>query len=364
MKTIERRYDIDWLRVIAIGFLIIYHVAIIFQPWAVLIQFIQSQDSLPKLWIPMSMLNVWRIPILFFVSGMGVAFAMRKRNTIQLLKERSLRILLPFIIGILIIVPVHVLLWQNYYNQDLTYIISRGHLWFLGNIFVYVILLVSAKQILTSEKVKRIISRLHKTRIGLLTLPVLILTETLIVNPESFELYAMTWHGFFIGYIAFLYGFLITNSESNFLLIVKKDKYLTLLIASILFMVRLFVFDLETPALLKGIESGFWILTVTGFSASFFNKSNKALKYLSQAAYPVYILHMIFMFLGATIILPMPIATFAKFLMITSCTLGGSILSFEIIRRVSFLRPLFGLQMKNKITFHHGKSLEMRPCNT
>ncbi len=30
----ERRYDIDWLRVIAIGLLLIYHIAIVFQPWA------------------------------------------------------------------------------------------------------------------------------------------------------------------------------------------------------------------------------------------------------------------------------------------------------------------------------------------
>jgi glucan biosynthesis protein C len=364
MKANERRYDIDWLRVIAIGFLIIYHVAIIFQPWAVLIQFIQSQDSLPKLWIPMSMLNVWRIPILFFVSGMGVAFAMRKRNTFQLLKERSLRILLPFIFGILIIVPIHVFLWQNYYNQDLTYTLNRGHLWFLGNIFVYVILLIAVKQFLTSERIKNFVARIHKTRLGLLSLPLLLLAETLIVNPESFELYAMTWHGFFLGYIAFLYGFLITHSEANFLQIVKKDKYWTLLIASILFIIRLFVFDLEAPAALKGIESGFWILTVTGFSASFLNKSNRTLKYLSQAAYPIYILHMIFMYWGATIILPLPIETYAKFLLITSFTFGGSILSFEIIRRISFLRPLFGLKIKSKTTYRRDKSLEMRPCNT
>ena len=72
MSTIERRYDIDWLRVIAIGFLLIYHIGIGFQPWGVFIGFIQSEKPLNSLWIPMSMLNIWRIPLLFFVSGMGV----------------------------------------------------------------------------------------------------------------------------------------------------------------------------------------------------------------------------------------------------------------------------------------------------
>lgn len=84
----ERRYDIDWLRVIAIGLLLIYHIAIIFQPWAVFIGFIRSNELMEGLWIPMTLLNVWRIPLLFLVSGMGVYFAMRKRNVLQLLLEK------------------------------------------------------------------------------------------------------------------------------------------------------------------------------------------------------------------------------------------------------------------------------------
>ena len=42
MKTSvsERRYDIDWLRVIAIGLLLVYHIGIGFQPWGVFIGFI------------------------------------------------------------------------------------------------------------------------------------------------------------------------------------------------------------------------------------------------------------------------------------------------------------------------------------
>ena len=42
----DRRYDIDWLRVIAIGLLLIYHIGIAFQPWGVFIGFIQSEKPL------------------------------------------------------------------------------------------------------------------------------------------------------------------------------------------------------------------------------------------------------------------------------------------------------------------------------
>ena len=139
--TTERRYDIDWLRVIAIGLLLIYHIAIVFQPWALFIGFIKSEQSLESLWVPMTMLNVWRIPLLFFVSGMGVYFALRKRNWLQLILERARRILLPFLFGIVAITPLHFLVFQKYYNLPLGYMPHAGHLWFLGNIFVYVLCL-------------------------------------------------------------------------------------------------------------------------------------------------------------------------------------------------------------------------------
>ena len=121
-----RRYDIDWLRVIAIWLLLLYHIAIGFQPWGVLIGFVQNGESIDGLKPFMSMLNVWRIPILFYISGMGVRFAIQKRNSMELIKERSQRILVPFIFGMLAIVPLHIWLWQKYYHQDMEYTPQPG----------------------------------------------------------------------------------------------------------------------------------------------------------------------------------------------------------------------------------------------
>src|SRR6267154_2037330 len=90
----------------------------------------------------MTMLNVWRIPLLFFVSGMGVYFALQNRNWKQLLQERGSRILVPLVFGVLVIVPLGTWIWQSYYNLEFSYTIltyNPAHLWFLGNIFVYVV---------------------------------------------------------------------------------------------------------------------------------------------------------------------------------------------------------------------------------
>src|SRR5690606_38020294 len=199
MSTINRRYDIDWVRVIAIGLLLVYHVAVGFQSWGIMIGFITNDKPWGSLWIPMAMLNVWRIPLLFFVSGMGVCFAMRKRNWKELLLERTGRILVPYAFGMVFIFPVSLYLWQRYYQFEITYHPHPGHLWFLGNLFVYVLILAPVFFYLKRNEVGRVVLWLKKILGhpgGLLIVVSAFIAEVMLVNPRPYELYAMTWHGF------------------------------------------------------------------------------------------------------------------------------------------------------------------------
>jgi len=348
MSENTRRYDIDWLRVIAIGLLLIYHIAIAFQPWGVFIGFIQSNKSLESIWIPMSMLNVWRIPLLFFVSGMGVCFAIRKRSWKQLLIERSRRILLPLLFGFFTIVPLHILLWQKYYSQDLTYAPGQSHLWFLGNIFIYVLLLSPLFFYLKKNENKPFgekLKNLFKSPVGLLLVIAMFVLETLVLKPESFSLYAMTLHGYIIGFLAFLFGFIFIYSGEGFWNMMLKWKWLFLSVAAILFIVRAVFFEYQSPNFLMAIESCFWIFAVLGFGYKYLNHPGKALSYLSQGAYPIYILHMIFLYLGSYLIFPLEMPVVLKFILLVLFTVAGCFAMYElIIRRVRILRPLFGLK--------------------
>lgn len=344
----ERRYDIDWLRVIAIGLLLIYHIAIVFQPWAMFIAFIRSNDFLEGLWKPMTMLNVWRIPILFYVSGMGLYFAMRKRNWKQLLVERCKRILLPFLFGIVAITPLHMFLFQEYYNLPLSYHSHFGHLWFLGNIFVYVLIClplfiyIKKKE---SSLFKRSLSKLINNPFGPMTIIVFFIAEVLLVKPQLFALYADTWHGFFIGLIAFFFGFLFMYIGKTFWSTVLKWRWLYVGLAAILFGIRYFIFNTEAPGYLTAIESNLWIFGVFGICYKHLNKSSKTLSYLSKAAYPVYIIHMFALYAGSMLILPLQLPAFLSFIAITIFTFIGCFFIYElIIRRISFLKPFFGLK--------------------
>jgi peptidoglycan/LPS O-acetylase OafA/YrhL len=344
----ERRYDIDWLRVIAIGLLLIYHIAIVFQPWAMFVGFIRSEEPMPGLWVPMTMLNVWRIPFLFYVSGMGVFFALRKRNWRELLLERGRRILLPLAFGFLAIAPLHFVIFQGFYNMPLSYYPHVGHLWFLGNIFAYVVLLSPVFFYLKKRQDGRFMQGVRLVLghpLGLLMASLPFVIEVMVLKPQIFELYAETWHGFFIGMLAFFLGFLFVSAGKSFWQTVLKWRWLYIGFALVLYALRLAVFDLKSPGYLMALESNCWIFGVFGFGHKYLNRPGALLSYLSQAAYPVYIIHMFVLFAGAALILPLELPVMLKFIAIVAFTAAVCFALFEfVLRRVRFLRPLFGLK--------------------
>lgn len=350
MDTSKRRHDIDWIRVIAIGLLLLYHVAIGFQPWGIMIGFITLEESWESLWIPMTMLNIWRIPLLFTVSGMGVYFAMKNRSWKQLIQERSRRILIPYLFGYFFIVPLHVYLWQTHFQFDRVYSANPGHLWFLGNIFVYVLLLLPLFQYLKKNEdgvLVKSIKRMMRTPLGLLPVVGVFMAEAWILDPRPYGMYAMTWHGFFLGLLAFFFGYCYVLAGSSFWEMVLKWRWLFLILAGAFFMVRLAHFQSFAPNYLLAIESNCWILTVFAFGYKYLNRPSKALSYLSQAAYPVYIVHMIVLYLGSMLLFPMDIATPLKFGLLLAFTLIGCFALYElVIRRVDVIGPLFGLKRK------------------
>jgi len=346
MEISERRYDIDWIRVIAIGLLLFYHITISFQPWATLILFMKSNEPIEALWVPMSLINIWRIPLLFFVSGMGVCFAIRRRNWKALIKERFLRIMVPFLFGCLAIVPLHIFLWQDYYNQILSYTPMPFHLWFLGNIFIYVVILSPLffwfKRIEGSQKSGQI-KAFFGSPLGLILVVALLIAEVMLVSPMSFEIYAMNWHGFFIGLICFSAGFMFIYAGSRFWNMVRAYSFAFLSAAFALYLVR--YFDLVSPYYLTALESFHWVLAVFGLGYRYLNIKSRSLAYLSQAAYPVYILHMLFLNLSCTIVFEWNISVGLQFILVLLGTFLGCFVTYEwMIRRTPWLRPLFGLR--------------------
>lgn len=345
----QHRYDIDWLRTLALGLLIVYHVVMSFQPWGYLFGFPQNEQSLVNLWIPMALINVWRIPILFAISGMGVWFALKRRSWQQLLQDRALRILLPFGFGIFFINPIVAYAAMIYYDTDPYYLPGQFHLWFLGNIFVYVLLLLPLLMAIKKWPDNAVLGWLrHLVQLpgGILLFALPLMVEAWLVNPADFVTYAETAHGFWLGLICFLTGFLFVSLQNTFWHALTEVRALAAAFALIMYLVRLFHFQFQgVPNGLIALESMLWMLAILGFGAIYLNRPSRALGYLSTAVYPVYIVHMPVQFLLALVILPLPLAAVLKLLLLLTGTLGGSLLLYEVLlKRIRWIRPLFGMK--------------------
>jgi hypothetical protein len=229
---------------------------------------------------------------------------------------------------------------------------SSGHLWFLGNIFCYVLILFPLFYLLKrneESKFKKAISKMMGYALGPLCITVFFMLEVGLVKPQIFELYAETWHGFFIGFIAFFFGFLFVYSGLSFWKTVSKWKWLYFAIASLLFILRFTGFESISNMYLTSLESNCWIFGVFGLGYHYLNKPSFILSYLSQAAYPVYIIHMFVLYGAAYFILPLEINPIVQFFIISAITFLSCFLIYEfILRRIKFIRPLFGLKYINK----------------
>ncbi|GAB7087487.1 hypothetical protein JCM15579A_15910 [Marinifilum fragile] len=173
--------------------------------------------------------------------------------------------------------------------------------------------------------------------------------ESVLINPNPFEMYAMTLHGFILGFLAFFFGFVFILAGETLRRTLIKWKWHFLILALGLYTVRLVVFQLQSPNYLMAIESNIWVFTVFGFAFQYLNKANKLLTYLSEAAYPVYIIHMVMLYGASYLILPLQMPAFLNFVIINLITFIGCFALYElVIKRSIILRPLFGLKTNLK----------------
>ena len=92
------------------------------------------------------------------------------------------------------------------------------------------------------------------------------------------------------------------------------------------------------------METCFWVFTIFAFAKLYLNFSNRVLTYFSKAAYPIYILHMIFLGLSSSLVLPLEINVLIKFYMVLIGTIAGSLISYEfLIKRNKYVGLLFGI---------------------
>ena len=104
--SIERRYDMDALRGIAMSLGIVLHGTLSFIPNAWPAEDIRALSDGEGFYDEiLSAIHGFRMPLFFLLSGFFTSMVWRRRGAFSLIRQRFKRIVLPLILGCLLIVP-------------------------------------------------------------------------------------------------------------------------------------------------------------------------------------------------------------------------------------------------------------------
>ena len=118
------------------------------------------------------------------------------------------------------------------------------------------------------------------------------------------------------------------------------------MIAFLLYLIRGFLFEFVGLQSLTAIEAFSWMISIFGYGTKFLNNKSTRLSYFSTAVYPIYILHMPLQFFFSLFIIPLDIPAILKLILIIMSTLISSFTIYDlIIKRLKWIRPLFGLKI-------------------
>ena len=88
------------------------------------------------------------------------------------------------------------------------------------------------------------------------------------------------------------------------------------------------------------------IVAALGFAQVHLNRDGPARRYLTEAVFPVYILHQTLILLLAHNFAPLALSPVLEGPLLVGLTFALSLAGFELVRSVRWLRPLFGLTAK------------------
>jgi glucan biosynthesis protein C len=366
--SLERRYDIDWLRVIAILAVYFHHIGMPFNGDDFHIMNAESSKLLDDI---MVYFEQFRLPLLFLVSGTGTVFAFSKRSWFQFLKERNYRLIIPLIFGILFIVPPQT--FYEHYSNYSSYIdvyknldFEVNHLWFIRNLFIISIAVIPFILFLRSEKSNSFIHFFEKItakKYGLFLIVILLISIKIItkkINPSDSKdisnISSTAFYGFF-----FITGILIAASTKIWIHLknYRKTNFTLLIISSVLFYFYYFFpnrfltpyFSIETRwniwYVVCCLVSWLSVITLLGYGQIWLNKKSEILKKCNEAIYPFYVLHQTIIIIFGFYIIDLNINIPLKILLLLFTTFPVIIIIYRfLIYPFKIPRFLFGMKKK------------------
>jgi peptidoglycan/LPS O-acetylase OafA/YrhL len=357
----RRRYDIDALRVLAVLLLIPFHSARVFDvfdPFYVK----NAQTSTGLSWAIIAFLDTWHMPLLFALAGASTCLALRHRTSGAYVKERFLRLMVPFVFGLLVIVPPQGFLARHIrgdevspgaflgdywkFEGDLTGYTgdwTPAHLWFIGSLFI--LSLVALPLFLRWRR------REVHARWLLFAMPVLLFVANQF--PAADDGTQSPWYAFAV----FVGGFLLMADGHAERAVHRNWRGLAVAAAATMATVLAIWGSNVDDGWAEGsplwvawsifvqVNTWVWVLALLGAGHAFLNADRSILRYTGEASYPFYILHQTVIVAVAYAVVGWNVGVAPKYAAVVLGSLGLTLALYELcVRRWSVTRFLFGMK--------------------
>ncbi|MDP6166805.1 MAG: acyltransferase family protein [Gammaproteobacteria bacterium] len=368
--NLSRRHDIDWLRVILFSLLIWFHF-VIFQPDR---QWLESSTLTGSV---LDVLHQWRLAALFLISGMGTAFAFRRRTWWQYLRGRVTRLVPPLLLvtyvlqfGLFEPVQTTQRLFSLFPGINA---MPYGHLWFVFNLLIYSTLLLPLFLILRQKPNNMILNSVRRALnmpwgLGLLLLPVMMLwLNGVLFKPWLPGEVGMWWEfSHYLLYFACGY-FLLCFPEDYFVALERLRWPLTVLLPVLVWCYLKRHEVLDMPGLVEGgwalkgypafsLESTLftllqvlhgwtWCLFLFAWAAVLLNRPSRLLDYLNQAIFSSYVVHQPLIYVIVIMLGAWALPAGTNILVGIAITSLSCLLVYEVVKRAKFVRLGFGVQL-------------------
>jgi glucan biosynthesis protein C len=378
--THERRYELDWLRIMAILAVCVYHCTLIFAPDAYQIK---NPTIYPYLDDIGAFTGLWGMPLILIISGASAFYALGRRGAGMYIKGLMTRLLVPLVIGIFTHAAFQVYLeslhkgtfngsFLEFYPHYFEGLYAFGgnfawmgmHLWYLEALFLYSLLCLPLylwlKNRFSGQRLLQSLGNFlaKKGAIYLLALPAIALVNLL--DPEGLGTTVLGGWSIFNYLVFFMSGFLIMSS-GPMQTSIKRMRWISLVAGIAIWG----VFDIIWGALGDPIYGTrqflcgtvLWclcawclLLAIFGFGFQHLNRSKPFLHYANEAVLPFYIMHQSMILPIAFFVVRWAIPDLFKFTIILIASLAIVTVLYEfLVRRFNLLRFLFGMKITPRV---------------
>ena len=372
-----RLHYLDWLRVIAILGVFLFHAV---HPFDLTGWHIKNAEQSTALTVVAVFFSMWGMAFFFLIAGTGSWFALRRRTARRYVDERFRRLLIPFIVGAILLMPIMLYFEWNHKTQTgalavsfQEFVIDRNvgfsprwfgalgyHLWYLGFLFSFALITLPLFLWLKGEPGRRIVAwlaRLSGRRGGVLVFTLPLLLVQLALRP--FFLDEHDWAGFIFQMSFFVLGYVLFDDE-RFTRAIRRDWLIILavaIVAWVLLIVMLVTGDpfkwAETPGIpefylvwsLVTVSAWCWSVLVLFVGMRFLDFSNAWLRYGQEAVLPFFVVHQPVIIVIAFFVVQWTAGIPIKMLTVVLGSFAVSVGLYElVIRRIDLLRAVFGMK--------------------